>query len=135
LADRGPGVLAFAMTLTESGVDLRVTGGKPLDGPLRAALGAYADRFVRLTWDDEPIFAVTPPVVRFGGIAVTPPAGAFLQATPEGEAVLMSAVAEATEGAACIVDLFAGCGTFSLPLADAAAVHAVEAEAELLVSA
>jgi 23S rRNA (uracil1939-C5)-methyltransferase len=33
------GVLSFAMTMTESGVDLRVTGGKPLDGPLRADAG------------------------------------------------------------------------------------------------
>jgi 23S rRNA (uracil1939-C5)-methyltransferase len=62
------GVLAFAMTLTEGGVDLRVTGGKPLDGPLRAALGAFADRFVRLTWDDEPIFAATPRLCGSGAL-------------------------------------------------------------------
>jgi hypothetical protein len=63
------------MTLTESGVDLRVTGGKPLDGPLRAALGAYRGSFVRLTWEDEPIFAAMPPVVRFGSVRFTPRPG------------------------------------------------------------
>jgi 23S rRNA (uracil1939-C5)-methyltransferase len=135
IAQRGgsrAGVLSLAMTRTESGVDLRVTGGKPLDGPLRAALGGFAGSFVRLTWEDEPIFAATPPVVRFGEVAVSPPPGAFLQATEHGEAFLMSAVREAAEGAARIADLFAGCGTFALPLAGGAAVHAVEAEAALL---
>jgi 23S rRNA (uracil1939-C5)-methyltransferase len=124
--------MSFAMTLTDSGVDLRVTGGKPLDGPLRAALGAFARSFVRLTWEDEPIFAATPPVVRFGAMSVTPPPGAFLQATAEGEAALLSAVREAVSGAARIADLFAGCGTFALPLAVEAPVHAVEGEAVLL---
>jgi 23S rRNA (uracil1939-C5)-methyltransferase len=128
------GVLSFAMTLTEGGVDLRVTGGKPLDGPLRAALGAYAGSFVRLTWEDEPIFAAMPPVVRFGSAAVTPPPGAFLQATSHGEKALLSAVREATDGATRIADLFSGCGTFALPLASAAAVHAVEGDAALLAA-
>jgi len=108
------GVLSFAMTQTESGVDLRVTGGKPLDGPLRAALGGFAGHFVRLTWEDEPIFAATSPLVRLGNAAVTPPPGAFLQATAHGEAALLSAVEEVTDGASRIADLFAGCGTFAL---------------------
>jgi 23S rRNA (uracil1939-C5)-methyltransferase len=128
------GVLALAVTLTQSGVDLRVTGGKPLDGPLRAALGAYAASFVRLTWEDEPIFAASTPTIRFGVAVVSPPPGAFLQATAQGEAALLSAIRETTQGASRIADLFAGCGTFTLPLADGAAVHAVEAEAELLAA-
>ncbi|KPQ18390.1 MAG: 23S rRNA (uracil1939-C5)-methyltransferase [Rhodobacteraceae bacterium HLUCCO18] len=128
------GVLSFAMTQTESGVDLRVTGGKPLDGPLRAALGGFAGHFVRLTWEDEPIFAATSPLVRLGNAAVTPPPGAFLQATAHGEAALLSAVEEVTDGASRIADLFAGCGTFALPLARRAAVHAVEGEASLLAA-
>jgi 23S rRNA (uracil1939-C5)-methyltransferase len=108
--------MSFAMTLTDSGVDLRVTGGKPLDGPMRAALGAFAGSFVRLTWEDEPIFAAMPPVVRFGATSVTPPPGAFLQATAEGEAALLRR-AGGRGGGARIADLFAGCGTFALPLA------------------
>jgi 23S rRNA (uracil1939-C5)-methyltransferase len=43
-------------------------------------------------------------------------------------------VAEATEGAAAVADLFAGSGTFALPLAERAAVHAVEAEAAALAA-
>jgi 23S rRNA (uracil1939-C5)-methyltransferase len=126
------GVMSFAMTQTDSGVDLRVSGGKPLDGPLRMALGAFSGSFVRLTWEDEPIFAAMPPVVRFGATSVTPPPGAFLQATAEGEAALLTAVQEAVAGATRIADLFAGCGTFALPLAAEALVHAVEGEGVLL---
>lgn len=123
--------LAFALTLTEAGVDCAVTGGKPLDGALRAALPRFQDKIARLTWGDEPVYADATPIVQFGPVAVAPPPGAFLQATPEGESALRAAVAEALEGATRIADLFAGCGTFALPLATRVPVHAVEGDAAL----
>lgn len=126
--------LAFALTLTEAGIDCAVTGGKPLDAELRAALPQFADRIVRLTWGDEPVYAETAPIIRLGPARVQPPPGAFLQATPEGEAALLAAVTEALGDATRIADLFAGCGTFALPLACRAAVHAVEGEAALLAA-
>ena len=61
-----------------------------------------------------------------------PPPGAFLQATPEGEAALVSAVQEIVAGKKRIIDLFSGCGTFSLPLAQNADVHAVEGEKSMV---
>jgi 23S rRNA (uracil1939-C5)-methyltransferase len=45
------------------------------------------------------------------------PPGAFLQPTREGEAALRGAVEEALGEAQHIADLYAGCGTFGLPLA------------------
>ncbi len=126
--------LAFALTLTDTGIDLRVTGGKPLDGPLRAALPPIAQPFIRLTWEDEPVFIETPPTLTVGPARVTPPPGAFLQATPEGEDALQAAVAEATQGAKHIADLFCGLGTFALPLSRNAPVHAVEAAPDLLAA-
>ena len=128
------GTLAFALTLTETGIDCAVTGGKALDAGLRAALPRFRDRIARLTWGDEPVYAEAAPVLRFGPARVAPPPGAFLQATPEGEAALVAAVTEALEGATRIADLFAGAGTFALPLARRAAVHAVEGEAALLAA-
>jgi 23S rRNA (uracil1939-C5)-methyltransferase len=59
---------------------------------------------------------------------VVPPPGAFLQATTEGEAALLAAVREIVGAAKRVADLFAGCGTFALPLAETAEVHAVEGE-------
>lgn len=55
-----------------------------------------------------------------------------MQATAHGEAHLLSAVQEAVQGAKRIVDLFAGCGTFTLPLAENAEVHAVEGERDMV---
>ncbi len=49
-----------------------------------------------------------------------------LQATLAGERALREAVQKITQNASHIADLYAGIGTFSLPLAAHASVHAVE---------
>ncbi len=128
------GVLAVTLTLSEGGLDVAVKGGKPLDGPLELALAQATEKYglARLSWDGEVIAMRQPPVQRFGVAEVVPPSGAFLQATKDGEQALLQAVIEAVEGARRIADLFAGSGTFSLPLAHAAEVHAVEGEAAMM---
>ncbi|MDV7141257.1 class I SAM-dependent RNA methyltransferase [Tropicimonas sp. TH_r6] len=120
--------LSFTVTLTEEGPEIAVEGGKPLDLPLRAALGAIAEEheLARLNWGDEQVAQRARPLVRFEGISVEPPPGAFLQATEDGEATLRDAVREIVEDAGRIADLFSGCGTFALPLAKQAEIHAVE---------
>ncbi|MDR5652627.1 class I SAM-dependent RNA methyltransferase [Ruixingdingia sedimenti] len=127
------GELTLTVTRSLTGPDIAVAGGKALDASLRQQIAALAEAhgIARLTWDGEPVALRVPPVVAFDGIRVTPPPGAFLQATEAGEAALRDAVAEAVGGARRVVDLFAGCGTFALPLARQAEVHAVEGEAAL----
>lgn len=129
-------VLSVAVTISRVGLDVSVEEGKPLDGPLRQQLAAICDSagLARLTWGDEIIGQQHPPVQSFDGIEVVPPPGAFLQATAHGEMSLMRAVRDITEGASRVIDLFAGCGTFSLPLAREAEVHAVEGDASMLAS-
>lgn len=127
-------ILAFALTVSDGGVDCAVSGGKPLDEVLRLALPKYVSRFARLAWDDEVVFTATSPAQTFGTVGVVPPPGAFLQATPDGEAALLAAVSEAVGDARHIIDLFSGCGTFSLPLANRSAVHAVEGDAEMIAA-
>lgn len=126
--------LSVTITTSEVGLDVLVRNGKPLDGPLRIQLAQAVERhkLARLTWDDEPLGMEQPPTQKFGVARVCPPPGAFLQATPEGEAALVSAVRDAVGDARRIVDLFAGAGTFSLPLATGAEVHAVEGEREMM---
>ena len=120
--------LALTVTRSLAGADVSVTGGKELDQTLRMDLAraCEAGGIARLTWNDETVALAANPVQRFGTALVTPPPGAFLQATPQGEAALVTAVREAVGSARRITDLFAGCGTFSLPLAEQAEVHAVE---------
>lgn len=126
--------LAVTVTSSDAGLDMLVRNGKPLDGPLRIDLAQLAEkhRIARLTWEDEPVAMEQPPVQRFGTAPVCPPPGAFLQATRDGEQALLDGVLEITKNAKRIVDLFAGCGTFALPLAQRAEVHAVEGEREMV---
>ena len=126
--------LSFGLTLTETGIDCIVQGGKPLDHALRTELPRFRDAIARLTWGEEPVYADAAPRLRLGAARLSPPPGAFLQATPEGEAALLAAVTEAVSDAVRIADLFAGCGTFALPLASRATLHAVEGEAALLAA-
>ncbi|WP_209426274.1 class I SAM-dependent RNA methyltransferase [Pararhodobacter sp. SW119] len=128
------GEMALTVTAVEQGVDVTVSGGKPLDADLRRALPQLAamQRLARLTWEGEAVYQPQPPTLPMGRARVTPPPGAFLQATAEGEAALRARVAEALTGARRVADLFSGCGTFALPLAEGAEVHAVEGDAAML---
>ena len=128
--------LAVAVTQSDVGLDVAVRDGKELDGPLRQQLAMISEKLglARLTWDDEVVAMRAPPSLSFGPAQVTPPPGAFLQATEHGQAALTQAVGEAVADAKRIVDLFAGCGTFTLPLARHAEIHAVEGDAAMLVA-
>jgi 23S rRNA (uracil1939-C5)-methyltransferase len=124
----------LAVTDTDSGLDVAVTGALPLSREVlpEAVALAEAHDLARLLWNGEVVAERRPPVLRLGSRRVPLPPGAFLQATREGEAALLAEVAEAVGDARHIVDLFAGCGTFALPLSAQAEVHAVEGEAALL---
>jgi 23S rRNA (uracil1939-C5)-methyltransferase len=122
--------LSLQVTLTRGGPDVVVTGGKPLDGPLRMDLARLVEThgFSRLTWDGETVALRDRPALTMGTATVVPPAGAFLQATHQGEAALLSAVRTALGPQKRVVDLFSGVGTFTLPLAETMDVHAVEGD-------
>jgi 23S rRNA (uracil1939-C5)-methyltransferase len=136
LAGSRKGEMALSLTVSEVGLDLSVTSGKPLDGPLQATLGQWAgmNGLARLAWEGEVIAQAAPPVQSFGRAKVASPPGAFLQATADAQAALQAAVAKAVGDAPRIADLFAGCGTFALPLAEQAEVHAVESVAQMLAA-
>ncbi|MEO0390504.1 MAG: class I SAM-dependent RNA methyltransferase, partial [Pseudomonadota bacterium] len=122
--------LTVAITASEGGLDVAVSGGKPLDAARQADLGVFCAQagIARLSWDDEVIALLVPPRQRFGPAQVAPPPGAFLQATEMAQQQLQDAVLTMTMGAGTVLDLFAGCGTFALPLAARARVHAVEGD-------
>lgn len=128
--------LNVTVTAAKAGLDVAVTGGKPLDGPLLSQLAGLAHQFrlARLTWDDEIVAMEQPPAQTFGRARVVPPPGAFLQATQDGEAALLRAIREVVGDSSRVADLFSGCGTFSLPLAEAAEILAVESDTAMLKS-
>jgi len=69
-----------------------------------------------------------------GRAQVVPPPGGFLQATAHGQAALVAAVRAAVGDVTRVADLFAGCGTFALPLAQGAEVLAVEGDRAMLAA-
>ncbi|MEM0949232.1 MAG: class I SAM-dependent RNA methyltransferase [Pseudomonadota bacterium] len=129
------GALRFLATASQAGVDVAIGGGTTPDGEGRLALAALANAsdLARVSYDGDVIVERRPPVQRFDAVSAVPPPGAFLQATPQGEAALRDAVRDAVGSASQVADLFAGCGTFALPLALGADVHAVEGDADMLL--
>jgi 23S rRNA (uracil1939-C5)-methyltransferase len=128
--------LALAAAVTDDGIDLVVSGGKPMTPELFDNLAQLADKadLARLTWGDDVVATRRVPGQTIAGTRVVPPPGAFLQATREGEVALQSGVRDALAGAGTVADLFAGCGTFALDLSRTAPVHAVEGDAAMLAA-
>lgn len=121
-------------TDTLGGLDVWVETERELTGQLRVELAALAEAYnlARLAWNDDVVVTRKSPDQAFGTALVAPPAGAFLQATREGEAALVAAVTGAAQGAKRVIDLFSGAGTLTLPLAEIAEVHAVESSSDML---
>ena len=129
------GEMSVNVTLSAVGLDIFVKGGKELDQSLTLALSGLVEkhRLARLTWDDEVIGMRNPPHQQFGAGKVVPPPGAFLQATQHGQDVLSAAVLDAVSGARG-VDLFAGSGAFTLPLAERSEMLAFESEKPMIAA-
>lgn len=129
-------VLRLLVTASGAGPDVDVTGGAALAPGDDARLAALAEthQLARLSWDGETVVERNPPAQTFGGTRVVPPPRAFLQATTAGEEALVAEVREAVGSARQVADLFSGCGTFALPLARGASVHAVEGTADMLTA-
>ena len=124
------------VTETETGFDCAFRWRVALTPTLRAALSSALAGLgiARLTMGREMVFETVRPTVRLGGVRVALPPNPFLQSTVEGEAALQARVQEIVGKAKAVADLFAGCGTFALPLARTARVHAVEQDASALAA-
>ena len=132
------------LTATKPGVAMLLGWAREPDLELRERLAAFAQQehlaalWLDIEGDLEPIVELAKPVIEVSGMDISLPPGAFVQATAEGEATLVAGALEAMAGAGNVADLFAGIGTFSLPLAKRtgetvlARVHAVEGEKRLL---
>lgn len=135
-----------ALTECDNGLDVVVFSSYPLTQRSRETLARFAhgQKLARLSYSTssnglEPVSILANPQVAFDGINVEVPALSFLQPSRDGQSALIRFVIEAVGRADPVVDLFAGVGTFALPLArgrrvrafdiDAAAVAALSAAA------
>ncbi|RAU21707.1 class I SAM-dependent RNA methyltransferase [Paramagnetospirillum kuznetsovii] len=123
-------------TLTEGGLDVLVEAEARLDLFDRERLAAFAESadLARLSWRRpgtgfvEPIARRRPAEVGFSGVMVEPSPGAFLQPTRGGEIAITQLVTAGVTAGLPVLDLYAGCGSFTAPLALLGPVHAVEGE-------
>lgn len=124
------------VTQCDNGFDAAFRWSRKLTPLLAASLARDLKGIgiVRLTLGKDTVFETAQPVITLGGVAVKPPPLAFLQPTKEGEAALQEKVLSLTAKAKSVADLFSGCGTFILPLAARAKVHAVEGDKPMLAA-
>lgn len=124
----------IAVNATDNGIDVLLIGPRKLPLDARQALNrlAEAQDLARISWQPverdlpEPVLQRRTPFVTFGGTAVPVPPDAFLQATAAGEAAMVGYAKAAFAGKRRLVDLYAGCGAFSLPLTEIGMVTAYE---------
>lgn len=120
------------VTLTDTGLDVEITGfeaksgGLSADARIQIAERAAAADLARVTLAGEIAYLARAPSVRLGPATVALPSGAFLQATHEAEVAMADFVAQAAAGAERIADLYCGVGTFTFRLAQIAPVYAAD---------
>jgi 23S rRNA (uracil1939-C5)-methyltransferase len=121
LAGAGRGEIALTHTL--DGIDLLLITGDPPDLAAREHLAGFASELdlARICWSDgrlepEPVLIRRPPRVRFAGLTVELPPAGFLQPSEAAETAIRHEVEHAIGDARTVADLFAGAGTFALPL-------------------
>jgi 23S rRNA (uracil1939-C5)-methyltransferase len=121
---------------TPVGLDVAVESAARLNARTAAALAQLASRhaIARLAHNGEIVAERARPELMFGGVAVVPPPGLFVQAVGEAETSLIGEVLANIGQPRRIADLFAGLGAFSLALARHAPVLAVDGEGGALAA-
>lgn len=136
--------MTVQVTKGDNGLDVVFKGKGGVDLDLRMDLAEFAETndLARSSWFDtslkKPYYEMLgerrKPYVTFEGNKVFFPESAFLQATEVGQNTLISEMLTGIKGAQRVVDLFSGCGTFSIAAAKYANVHAVENNEEMLTA-
>ena len=128
----------------DSGADLLLATEATPDSADRARLAAFAHEasVPRIAWrplkgtlaDTETLCSLEPVHHMLSGVRVSPPPGAFLQASLQSERAIVAAVLAALSPAVPrrgrVIELFAGCGTLSFALAARFRLLAVEGQAD-----
>ncbi|WP_374763649.1 class I SAM-dependent RNA methyltransferase [Yunchengibacter salinarum] len=136
------GRLHLHLTDADGVVAMQVRAPRPLDARGRQRLAAFCAQtpVSHIRWESdgatEDVRDGSDPMIHPGGVAITVPPGAFIQATADGEAALIDGVRAALEIASGepVLDFHAGLGTFTLPLSRTQPVRAVEGSTTALAA-
>lgn len=136
-SQRGKGAIDVELTLADQGVDCGLKGFamEGLEATEAALYFARDNGLARLTVDmgygPEAVWEPEPVTVTLGGVPVALPPGSFLQATEDGEMVLISAACEWLVDSGPVADLFSGLGTFAFALDGPVAAYEAARDAHL----
>jgi 23S rRNA (uracil1939-C5)-methyltransferase len=124
----------LAVSESAGGADVAIRWSRKLNSRIVSDIARFATelKLARVTANGETMVELATPSATFGRAQVALPVDAFLQPTRLGEAVLQEKVLAGVSGAKSVADLFAGCGTFALVLAEKMRVHAVETDGAAL---
>ncbi|NSL93356.1 class I SAM-dependent RNA methyltransferase [Acetobacter syzygii] len=127
------------INLLDSGLDILLSTDSPLIATDRQRLTALAEdlNIPRISWQRlkssapyETAVQRAPVFQTIAGHTLTPPPGAFLQATAQSEQAIQQSVLDALPARlgkrASLIELYAGCGTLTLPLGERCQVQAYE---------
>lgn len=130
--------ISLVINWLENGPDILLRVDAPLTQPDRGRIVEFAKAHgaPRISVAEpkqmpEPVILLANPMLHFAGVAVTPPPGGFLQASPEGEAAIIQAMLAGLpklRNKSRIIELYSGCGTLSFALAQHARVEAHEGD-------
>ena len=129
------GEMDMRVTAAPNGLDLHISGVATFAAPhdiMMAGAKALAAGFIRVSIGNDVPLAQAAPEIQVGRAVLRPPPGGFLQASAEAETFMASLVRQHLKFALEVADLFSGCGTFALRLAEEARVHAAEGSAEAI---
>ena len=126
------------LTNSPNGPDLLISAEFSVDLDIREKLASFAAEYglSRICWLDqtdkylETVCEFKPVEIPIGQSKVAISPGGFLQATQEGQETLINLTLSEIPSGAAIADLFAGCGSFTLP-ATAVAKHITAYENDL----
>lgn len=137
---KGAWVTSIRLTLLDKGIDLLLEVHKPLpandvqmltdwakaQGVVRVA-AQLPEQHARMVYDSGDA------TIRLGGADIMLPPGAFLQASRQAQQWMSDAVCAHLAECRQVADLYAGCGTYSFPLAaQGARVHAYEGDGDMI---
>lgn len=119
----------LTILLCENGFDVAISGKFELkDATIHTAAQKVTSSSVvkRLAFNNEVLVEASAPALTFGDTLIQVPTGSFAQASKRAELEMIALVTKHLKSCKKTVDLFSGCGTFTFPLAQKCAVHAVE---------
>jgi len=133
----------LTLTSTLNGPDLLISANIELDLEIREILARFGQKqnLSRITLRNEKerfeeiVVTRKPALIKIENFEAEISPGGFLQATEEGQETLISLMKQSVSKNQNVVDLFSGCGSFTLPAAATSKkVHAFEGNEDMVVA-